>query len=153
MNFTSLYKQLPWDKRMLIASALLALIPLGFYLFLQPTPTPPAAATASLETHIPKGFVLVPIEIENYESLDSVFGQFGIVDLFQKAGVIARNVRLLRAPNNPGRFAVLVPEREAERLLRQGSVFSVTVKRNQAAGTEFVNEPKVRSRAITYEGG
>ena len=33
------------------------------------------------DTYIPKGHTLVPIEIANYKSLDSIIGKFGVVDL------------------------------------------------------------------------
>ena len=41
-------------------------------------PEAPEAAS----TFIPKGFVLVPIEVANYESLDSILGKHGVVDLY-----------------------------------------------------------------------
>src|SRR4051812_7351936 len=70
-------------------------------------------------TLIPAGFVLVPIEVANYESLDSILGNFGVVDLYipsddpkKRALKIAERLKILRAPLNPSHFAVLARESE-----------------------------------------
>ncbi|CAN5468431.1 hypothetical protein BH10BDE1_BH10BDE1_25590 [soil metagenome] len=74
------------------------------------------AAEVPLADQLPNGFVLVPIEPTNLDSLDSIFGQHGFADLYQSGGSgqkgrrIARGVALVRSPRNPRRFAVLVPE-------------------------------------------
>ncbi len=105
---------------------------------------------------IPRGFVLVPIEVQNYEALDSILGRFGNVDLFQAGGesqkLVARNVRILRAPQNPSHFAILVTEDKAGEILKSGGVFTVIVKRPENDGTEFVNNEKTKRRKIVYEG-
>lgn len=148
-----------WDKRMLLSAAVLAAMPIAFSL-LRSEPAPaPVKTDSSADTHIPRGFVLIPIEAQNYEALDSVLGRFGVVDLYQGVKgaadqrLVARNVRLLRAPHNPSHFAVLVPESEASHVLRQGGVFTVIVKRRSESGTEFVKETSRGRRSIVYEGG
>jgi len=90
---------------------------------------------ASADTYIPYGFVLVPIEVQNLEVLDAILGQFGVVDLFippQAPGknpqLIARQVRIIRAPLNPQKFAILSPESEASSLVRQSRPFIVVVQ-------------------------
>ena len=35
----------------------------------------------SMDVFIPKGETLVPIKVANYESLDQIIGQYGVVDL------------------------------------------------------------------------
>jgi hypothetical protein len=157
-----LFLRLPWDKRILWASAALSLPPIGLSL-LAPSSPQPAAATgpsAQVDTHIPRGFVLVPIEVRNYEALDSILGPFGIVDLYQGEArdgsdqrLIARDVRILRAPKNPSHFAVLIRESEAASVLRFSGLFTVIVKRPGAPGTEFVKEPPRTHHPIVYEGG
>ena len=78
----------------------------------------------SMDTHIPLGFVLVPIEVFNKESLSALLGSHGVVDLFltnkkgRKVHKIAHHVKMLRAPLDPHRFAILVPEKEAVKLLK-----------------------------------
>jgi hypothetical protein len=157
-----IYLNQPWDRRVLLASALLAAIPITFSLLRADEPAASALPAAmQVDTHIPKGFVLIPIEVQNYEALDSILGRYGIVDLYQAAGpadggvqrLVARNVRLLRAPQNPSHFAVLVPETDAHDVLRHGGLFTVTIKRPGRDGTQFVKEEMKPKRSIVYEGG
>ncbi|NJL23917.1 MAG: hypothetical protein HC902_01165 [Calothrix sp. SM1_5_4] len=61
---------------------------------------------------------------------------------------------MLRAPHNPSHFAVLVPEREAARILASEGSFTVTVKRPTEQGAEFTKDKSTRPRrSIIYEGG
>ena len=156
------YLHLGFEKQILIGAGVLALIPLGLNFF-RPSETAPveAAGIESTDTHIPAGFVLVPIEARNSEALDSIFGRFGTVDLYQgdaltgaKQRLVARNVRMLRAPQNPSHFAVLIPESQTEAVLGEAGPFTVTVKRPGQDGTEFV-KPTLRAnrkRSISYGG-
>jgi hypothetical protein len=160
-NLWRQYLDTKWEKKIFISAGALALIPLVFALLCR-TPEAEKAQTgrpAEVDTYIPKGFVLVPIEVANYEALDSILGRFAVVDLFQsrQEGVqpqrlVARNVRLLRAPQNPSHFAILVQESAVAQILRSGATFTVIVKRHGEAGTEFVKEEKATRRQIVYEG-
>jgi hypothetical protein len=131
-------------------------MPVLFSLWPQ-NPSIPESST-SVDTYIPKGFVLIPIELSNYEALDSVLGRFAYVDLFSSGGparparLVARHVRLLRAPQNPSRFAVLVPETESAKILSGNDAFSAVLKPPGAGGTEFVNQTPKTKRKIVYEG-
>lgn len=78
------------------------------------------------DTVIPAGFVLVPIELLNFEALSALVGSYAIVDLFapntdpnQRPRKIGSDLRLLRAPLNPNQFAVLVPENESDLVVSQ----------------------------------
>ncbi|HEX4923784.1 MAG TPA: hypothetical protein VFV50_06850 [Bdellovibrionales bacterium] len=101
-------------------------------------------------THIPDGFVLVPIEVQNPEALDSILGNFGVVDLFAShpggSRRIARRVKILRAPLNPNHFAVLAPEDEAPLLVREPGPVTVAIQNPKSAGTDFVRPSRKRSR-------
>jgi hypothetical protein len=117
-------------------------------------------------TFIPAGFVLVPIEVANYESLDSILGKFGVVDLYRPNSdpakrpiKAAERVKILRAPLNPSHFAVLVSEAESPLLVSFQGAFTVVVQNPQQNGTGFVNpmgsasRPKsdLRKNRITVE--
>jgi hypothetical protein len=97
------------------------------------------------DTFIPAGFVLVPIEVANYEALDSILGKFGVVDLFiptsesgQRPQKIAERLKILRAPLNPSRFAVLVPEAESSQIVTHSGPFAVSIQNPNSVGTNFV---------------
>ncbi len=106
----------------------------------------PAPAESPI-TDIPLGFVLVPIEVANFESLDSILGPFGIVDLYLpaessrgQARKIATHIQILRAPLNPSHFAVLVREADSARLVSQtGPFIAVIQNHEQVSGTGLVN--------------
>ncbi len=104
--------------------------------------------TSSLDTFIPQGYVLIPIELENYNSVDSILGTYGIVDLYsagdgenRKTKPLARRIKILRAPQNPSQFAVLVPEQQAALFFRGQSVFFAAIQNPKETGTSFVNKP------------
>ena len=111
---------------------------------------------SSLDTFIPQGFVLIPIELENYNSVDSILGSYGVVDLylagqgeFKKTKPLVRRIKILRAPQNPSQFAVLVPEQQAGLFFRDQSVFFAAIQNPKEAGTSFVNRPATpKSRKV-----
>ena len=89
----------------------------------------------SADVSIPAGFVLVPIQVSNFESLDSILGLEGVVDLFLpsadgggRARKVAERVRILRSPVDASHFAVLIPEAESRRLVSQTGAFFVAVQ-------------------------
>lgn len=109
----------------------------------------------SLDTYIPEGFVLVPIEVQNYESLDLVIGKFGVVDLYQSSDVkserpkpIAKAIKILRSPMNPSLFAVLAPDDQAHIIVKHPGPFQVVVQNPKQVGTNFMKERKKKSRRI-----
>jgi hypothetical protein len=158
-----IYVKAPWERKILLGAFALALIPILAGLLWEASSaesTEALSKTAQVDTFIPKGFVLVPIDVQNFEALDSILGHFGIVDLFQggqpngpKQHLVARNVRILRAPHNPAHFAILVQENQVADILKNSSLFTVIVKRPSASGTEFVKSDVAGpvKRSIVYE--
>lgn len=111
---------------------------------------PPAESTQkSVDTYIPRGYVLVPLEIANSDSLNSLLGNLGgVVDLYlatnsgSKSGLkVGTKLKLLKAPLNPNQFAVLVREDESPKLLSYTGPFIAVVQNPIEHGT------KVSSRA------
>ncbi len=122
----------------------------------QPQHSPPP----SFDTYIPEGHSLVPIDVANYETLDSLLGSFGVVDLFtqdlqnpQISRRIAHRVKIVRAPNNPSHFAILVPYDQVPHILKNSGPMMVSVLNPKARGTSFEKAvPQKRSR-IVYNTG
>jgi hypothetical protein len=113
-------------------------------------------------TYIPEGFVLVPIEVANFESLDSILGKFGVVDLFVasedsrgRPRKIAERVKILRAPLNPDHFAVLVPDNESQKIVAYSGALTVVVQNPKRAGPNLVKpgarRPKSRPSRVIVE--
>lgn len=121
-------------------------------------PAPPPME--SFDTFIPEGFSLVPIEVSNYETLDSLLGTFGVVDIFaadpgnpETSKRVAYRVKIVRAPNNPSHFAVLVPFNEVHSILKYPGPFMVSVQNPKVVGTGFVKDKaRKRSRIIFNTG-
>lgn len=97
--------------------------------------TAPQESPDSLETFIPKGHLLIPIEVANAERLEGVLGQNGVVDLYQpgnnpgeRAKLVGKRLRLLRAPLNPQAFAVLLRDSEVDRFLATQGPYIASIR-------------------------
>lgn len=121
-------------------------------------PSNTSVASDGIDLLIPAGQSLVPIEVANYETLDSLLGSFGVVDLFfvdpmkpETGKKIASMVKILRAPKNPSHFAVLVPSLQAQKILQFKGPFVVSVQNpKHQTGTQFEKRAARHSR-IVYE--
>lgn len=111
-------------------------------------------APTSVDTFIPRGHVLVPIELANAESLASLVGDLGgVVDLYlasndrQKGGLkVGSKLKLLRAPLNPDQYAVLVKDSESPRLLSFAGPFIAVVQNPEEKGTEVTTTSSAAPR-------
>lgn len=90
--------------------------------------------TQNLDTYIPEGFVLMPVELSNGPSLDGLLANKGVVDLYtgdparQQAEKVATAVKIIRSPRNPSYFAVLVPENKAPLLIKRFQAFHAVIQ-------------------------
>lgn len=144
---------------------LIAFLLLGVIAFLlkETSPSPVSVAPTendapSADTYIPRGYVLVPVELANAESLTSLVGSVGgVVDLYlattdqQKGGLkVASRLKLLRAPLNPDRYAVLVRDEESVQLLRHSGPFMAVVQNPHTQGSQVQNSTRRRVQ-IDYQ--
>ncbi len=108
----------------------------------------------STDTVIPKGYSLVPIEIENRESLANLMGPYGVVELFTSSRIqgrkgvrVASQIKMIRAPNNPNQYAVLVPAARASEILAFPGPFVVALQNpNTLAESQFKSPKKLQPR-------
>ncbi len=119
----------------------------------------PLNAPQTLETLIPEGFQLIPIEVSNIESLDPVFGQFGFVDLYAASAHsptpsarVSQAVKLVRAPLNPRQFAVLVRSDLARTIVQHGPTYFVVVQNHKNPGIVLEKSLSKQSSRIIMEG-
>ncbi len=112
----------------------------------------------SIDTYIPTGYVLIPIAVHNSESVDSVFGNHGVVDLYPiltngtpRRWPLARAVKMLRAPKNPNQFGVLVPNSASGTVMSHGGAFQVVIHNPKTHGTAFEKVSRSNRRAIIVE--
>ena len=97
----------------------------------------------NIDTYIPKGFVLLPIELSNSPSLEGLLPEKGVVDLYtgdpilKSAQKVAVGVKIIRSPKNPSYFAVLVPEQDASLLIQRFQSFYAVIQNPLKKGTKI----------------
>ena len=120
----------------------------------QPTKPEPVEEVADISTFIPKGFRLVPIQVDNYKSLDQILGNYGVVDLYVKSfkgpklkmELVGSGIRAIRAKNGSESIGLLVPKEQVKAILKKEGRFVLTVNNSQSSGTEFVKTRSERPR-------
>ncbi len=152
----TLYEKLPKSYRLwLVCYGTLGVLLVGSIFFKTEAPSTDAPRLESADTYIPDGYVLVPISLQNQESLDSLLGSFGVVDLYssstntgQKARKLANQVKIIRAPLNPNQFAVLVPEKDSAELVKFAGPVTATLQNPKKANPRFFRNKKGANRII-----
>lgn len=89
-----------------------------------------ASSKIEVDSLIPLGYTLIPIEIKNLSQVSFLIGEYGVVSIFEagnNAQPIAQGVRLIRSPLDSGHFAVLAPQNKSHVILNSKSPFYVTI--------------------------
>ncbi len=118
---------------------------------------PQVTTSDSIDTFIPEGFVLLPIELSNVSSLDGFLHDKGVVDLYtadpssMHSEKAASAVKIIRSPQNPEHFAVLVPEQKAGFLIERFSSFYAIIQNPRTQGVKVKTIQKRQKRLIVIE--
>lgn len=130
----------------------------------------------NIDTMVPNGYVLVALQLINSDSINALLGPFGMVDLYptsatlswsqknefavkKSATPLATHLRIIRAPNNPRLFGVLLPETSRELILQLAEpVFAVIHHPNASSQnnkseenpTSKLSHPDPKQRIINY---
>jgi hypothetical protein len=137
MNFLQKFTSKKIDK--VLIGAFVALGVLALFLdWGSQAPTtaavPEAAEPVQVDTMIPAGYLLIPIQLTNGESLSSLSGAYALVDLFsvsekgKKGFKVASAVKLVKAPLNAEQFAVLMKEEDSAKLVKMEGPFFAALK-------------------------
>ncbi len=161
MTFQVLRKIYSDKKDKILFGILFALVLSAVVLPFSKSETIAVAALPEADTIIPRGFVLVPIELENQRSLDSIVGAYAIVNLYmgsqlsdQKGKLVGRHLRLLRAPLNPEQFAVLVPEDDVAQFATPAAKFYAVVENRRVQDPASVpSQGRARRQVEYFQGG
>lgn len=148
------------DKTLLFAFIALGVVVLLLELLSTPkspqVPETTSSENFDVDTVIPAGYILIPIQLSNVESLASLAGQFALVDLYavgekgRKGFKVASSVKLLRAPLNPQQFAVLMREQESSKIVTmEGPFFAALKSRDDKSRSGLEQTPK-RTLFISY---
>ncbi len=155
-------------KQKMILLPFLALGIISFFVFLKNTKTNPAPGVdgqleqhepESVDTYIPKGYVLVPLDLINIESIGPFVGDKGVVDLYltangQKSKKVAERIKIIRAPLNPDVYAALVSEKNSRSLMVSDNPYFAVVQNESETKSEFAEKPAAKSSyTIIYDQG
>jgi hypothetical protein len=157
MNVTrwiELYKRLQtkkwWIPSVLIAFSLIVALLVDTRGKEAPVKDGSLADISGIDTYIPNGFVLLPIEIQNQASLESILGQYGVVDLYSPgdASPVAKSVKIVRSPKNPEQFSILVPEGQSGPLVKASTrPFFVIIQNPESKNAQY-RAPLKKSRIV-----
>ncbi|WP_413585325.1 hypothetical protein [Bdellovibrio sp. HCB274] len=142
-------RDLKFEHKLLVAGFII----IGAITFLNQKPEtavapPEEIKPESVDTFIPRGLVLIPLELANAEALSSIMGDMGgVVDLYlasdeKRSGgiIVASRVKLVRAPRNPDQFAVLVREADGRKILQKNGPFFAVVQNPDVRGANLARE-------------
>ena len=114
-------------------------------------------APVSLDQMVPKGFVLVPLEISNGEDLFSFIGAYAVVDLYlDSKGIglpeqqVASQVRIFPPQTEEGLWTALIPEKEVIHLFEYVSAFYAVIQNPEKKNSKIYKKQK-RSSLIVIE--
>jgi hypothetical protein len=151
MNKINLLNLKKWVMSLKIKHLIIAFVVLGGLTLLldqEPKKSKDHVDPTSVDTYIPEGMTLIPIEIQNIEALKNILGDFGVIDLYlpsyednRPPKKIASGIKIMRAPLNPDVFAVLVREENAPQIAQHPGAFFVTVLNPKTQKSKF-NENK-----------
>ena len=108
-----------------------------------------------MSENVPEGFVVIPIELENYESINDLILSHGVVDLYYRPSPpsppvrIASAVRILRL--QPLRFVALIPENQTSLFLSSSLNFYAVVQNINKQEVIIYGRKKKRSIMIEEE--
>lgn len=114
----------------------------------------------SVDTFVPKGYVLTPLEIANAESLSSLIGDMGgVVDLYlaatetQKGGIkVGSKIKLFRMPQDPMRYSALLKDPEGpSTLLKYSGPFVAVVQNPDEKGSQLSSNQTTSRIRVEYQ--
>ena len=150
------WQQLSWNHQlMVIAVVLLALL----FLLQVPgeSPAPLPYVNPKVDTLIPNGYTLFPLNIENHASLEGLLGAKGVLHLISASTgkSVVKGLKVIRAPNNSSMITAVVratPE-NLWALNNLGPFKAILENPTQWGGTNFVKRNKKRRRKILINSG
>lgn len=115
----------------------------------------PSQVTKPIDTYIPRGYVLLPLPIENKKTLRTIIGDKAVINLYRKKEggkprLIARNLRILSGGQAPLQMNILVKENLASQLLqREGSYWAAIQNSQESSAPHFLKPSKKRIHILT----
>jgi len=138
------------SQNKILVGAFVAVVTLAFLFKNKKSPETPVKEEKAIyaDTLIPRGYVLVPIQLENIATVAALIDHYGVIDLYagdaaENAMQLARKIKILRAPLNPEQYAVLAKEDLAKTIMKTKGPYWGVVQ-NRAAIEKMPEEPKIK---------
>lgn len=155
-----IFSNISEDKAKIIGGLLLSfIISIAIYLF-QPknsTLSVPPELEVNLSVMIPKGHLIYPFEASNFDNVEPLLGAYNMVQVYdpQKGTLIAKNIKVLRAPKDPSQLAFIIPVEIANKLAPFGLEFKIALQKEVNKPPIWVlnkNSLKKSKHLITFGG-
>jgi hypothetical protein len=106
----------------------------------------------TVDTLIPHGYTLVPIELDNIQAIASMIESYGVIDIYQNKKKILQKVKVLRAPYNPNSYSILLPDEAARNFMQHSGPFFAVIqnKSESSANPEVSSNTLKKSVKIEY---
>lgn len=136
-----IFENISEDKIKIIAGLLLSFTVSSLIYLFQPNQKEtsiPKETEMNLSVMIPKGHVIYPFEAANFENVEPLLEAYNMVQVYdpQKGTLIAKNIKVLRAPKDPSHLAFIIPVEIANKLAPFGLEFKIALQKE-------VNKPPV----------
>jgi len=92
----------------------------------------PKELEVNLSLMIPEGHILYSFEASNFDNIEPILEAFNIVQVYNPVNgqLLAKNIKMLRAPKDPSQLAFVVPVNIANKLALFGLEFKIAVQKN-----------------------
>ena len=118
----------------------------------------PKPKELSLDSLVPNGFVLMPIEISNGQDIKNIIGSYGVLDLYAYSKttglpetLVASALKVLPPSTEEGVFTALIPEKSAIYLFDYTEGFYAVVQNPQKTGSQVYKKQKSKSLIVIEE--
>ena len=112
----------------------------------------------SLDQLVPKGFVLMPIEIRNAEDIRSLIGSYGVVDLYaysEHTGLpdkkVADYIKVIPLQTETAGLTALIPEKSALDLFEYSESFYAVIQNPTNKGSKIYKKKRKKALIIVEE--
>ena len=112
----------------------------------------------SLDQLVPKGFVLMPIEIRNAEDIRSLIGAYGVVDLYaysKKTGLpdrkVADYIKVIPVNTESAGLTALIPEKSALNLFEYSESFYAVIQNPKNTRSKVYKKKRKKSLIVVEE--
>ncbi len=143
-------------QQIIICLSITAIIAIIVWRIDSSNPVTQTKPTFNLHTEIPRGYNLYALEVDNFEAINSIVGDYALVNLYQvhenkRSKLALQKVKLIRSPKDPRHFAVLATNDELEKLTSYPGPFKVALQNPNAPNDNILKKNIIKKRQIILE--